>query len=87
MPETTPGVVIASWAKFTALLLVGGLVGGVLLWLLWRGRLPLRWIGLIAIAALMAVAPYIVLFAQYGSPTPETPGCRRSARRSGRNES
>jgi hypothetical protein len=68
------GVVIASWAKFTALLLVGGLVGGVLLWLLWRGRLPLRWIGLIAIAALMAVAPYIVLFAQYGSPTPETPG-------------
>jgi len=68
------GVILASWAKFTALLLVGGLVGGVLLWLLWRGRLPSRWVGPIAIAALLAVAPYVALFAQYGSPTPRTPG-------------
>jgi hypothetical protein len=68
------GVIIASWAKFTALLLAGGLVGGVLLWLVWRGRLPLRWIVPIAIAALVAIAPYVVLFAQYCSPTPETPG-------------
>jgi hypothetical protein len=68
------GVVLASWAKFTALLLVGGLVGGVLLWLLWRGRLPSRWLGLIVIAALLAVAPYVALFVQYGSPTPRTPG-------------
>src|ERR1700722_7771848 len=68
------GVILASWAKFTALLLVGGLVGGVLLWLLWRRRLPSRWVGLIAIAALLAVAPYVALFAQYGRPTPKTPG-------------
>ena len=68
------GVILASWAKFTALLLVGGLVGGVLLWLLWRGRLPSRWVGLIAIAALLAAAPYVALFVQYGSPTPRTPG-------------
>lgn len=68
------GVIIASWAKFTALLLVGGLVAGVLLWLLWRGRLPSRWIPLIAIAALLAIAPYIALIAQYGSPTPRTAG-------------
>lgn len=68
------GVVIASWAKFTALLLAGGLVGGVLLWLLWQRRLPSRWIMPIAMAALLASAPYIVLFAQYGSPTPRTPG-------------
>jgi hypothetical protein len=68
------GVILASWAKFTALLLVGGLVGGVLLWLLWRGRLPSRWVGLIVIAALLAVAPYVALFVQYGSPTPRTPG-------------
>lgn len=68
------GVIVASWAKFTGLLLAGGLVGGVLLWLLWRGRLPSRWIGLIAIAALLASAPYIALFAEYGSPTPRTPG-------------
>ena len=68
------GVILASWAKFTALLLVGGLVGGVLLWLLWRGRLPSRSVGLIAIAALLAVAPYVALFVQYGSPAPRTPG-------------
>jgi hypothetical protein len=68
------GVILASWAKFTALLLVGGLVGGVLLWLLWRRRLPSRSVGLIAIAALLTVAPYVALFMQYGSPTPRTPG-------------
>jgi hypothetical protein len=46
----------------------------VLLWLLWRGRLPSRWVGLIVIAALLAVAPYVALLVQYGSPTPRTPG-------------
>jgi hypothetical protein len=68
------GVVVASWAKFTALLLVGGLVGGVLLCLLWRGRVPSRWIAPIAVAALLACAPYIALIVQYGSPTPMTAG-------------
>ena len=68
------GVVVASWAKFTGLLLAGGLVGGVLLWLLWRGRLPSRWIAPIAVAALLACAPYFALMAQYGSPTPMTVG-------------
>ena len=68
------GVIVASWAKFTGLLLVGGLVAGVLLWLLWRGRLRPQWIWLIVAAALVAGAPYIALFAQYGSPTPRTPG-------------
>ena len=68
------GVIVASWAKFTGLLLAGGLVAGVLLWLLWRGRLQSRWIMPIAIAALLASAPYAALFAQYGSPTPRTAG-------------
>lgn len=68
------GVIVASWAKFTGLLLAGGLVAGVLLWLTWRGRLPSRWIVPIAIAALLAGAPYMAFFAQYGSPTPRTPG-------------
>ncbi|MGZ3294926.1 MAG: hypothetical protein ACXU9D_16850 [Xanthobacteraceae bacterium] len=68
------GVIVASWAKFTGLLLAGGLIAGVLLWLLWRGRLPSRWIAPIAIAALLAGAPYLAFFAQYGSPTPRTPG-------------
>jgi hypothetical protein len=68
------GVILASWAKFTALLLTGGLIAGVLLWMLWRRRLQPRSIALIAIAVLMAAAPYIALFVQYGSPTPRTAG-------------
>jgi hypothetical protein len=36
------GIIVASWAKLTGLLLVGGLVSGVLAWLLWRGRLQSR---------------------------------------------
>jgi hypothetical protein len=56
------------------LLLVGGLVGGALLWMLWRGRLQPRWSVPIAIAVLLAGAPYFALLAQYGSPTPSTPG-------------
>jgi hypothetical protein len=68
------GVIVASWAKFTGLLLAGGLVGGVLLWLLWRGRLQSGWIVPIVIALLLAGAPYVALFAQYGSPVPRTPG-------------
>ncbi len=68
------GVVVASWAKMTALLLTGGLLGGVLLWMMWRGRFQARWIAPIAIAALLACAPYIALFIQYGSPAPATAG-------------
>jgi hypothetical protein len=68
------GVIIASWAKFPPMLQTGGLVGGVLVWMLWHRRLDWRWIGPIAIAALIAGAPYIVFFAQYGSPAPRTPG-------------
>jgi hypothetical protein len=68
------GVIIAAWAKFTALLLAGGLVGGVLLWLWWRGRVPSRWIAPIAVAVLLACAPYIAFIVQYGSPTPMTAG-------------
>lgn len=68
------GVIIAAFAKFTALLLAGGLVGGVLLWLWWHGRAPSRWIAPIAIAVLVACAPYLALTLQYGSPTPMTAG-------------
>ncbi len=68
------GVVIASWAKLTGLLLIGGMAGGVLAWLLWRGRIRLHLLVPIAIAALIATAPYIALTAQYGNPTPDTAG-------------
>ncbi len=68
------GVVIASWAKLTGLLLAGGMLGGVLAWLAWRGRVQRGWIAPVVIAALLAGAPYIAFVVQYGSPVPDTPG-------------
>lgn len=68
------GVVIASWAKLTGMLLAGGMLAGVLGWLLWRGRFRREWIVPIVVAALLAVAPYAALMLQYGSPAPNTPG-------------
>lgn len=67
-------VIAASWAKLTGLLLVGGLLSGVFVWLLWRKRLQPQWIVLIAIAALLAIAPYAAFIAHYGNPAPNTPG-------------
>ncbi len=66
------GVVIAAWAKLTALLLVGGMAGGVLLWLIWRGQFRRDWILPTALATVLAAAPYIAFAAQYGSPAPFT---------------
>jgi hypothetical protein len=71
---TLGSVVIASWAKMTALLLVGGLAGGVLVWMIWRGRFQARWATPVVIAALLAGAPYVALVLQYGSPAPSTSG-------------
>jgi hypothetical protein len=68
------GVLIASWAKLTGLMLSGGMLGGVFLWLLWRRHFRQEWVLPIAAAALLAAAPYFVLILQYGSPTPNTPG-------------
>lgn len=68
------GLIVASWAKLTGFLLVGGMLGGVSAWLIWRGRLRPGWIALIAIALLAAMLPYIALFLQYGSVAPSTPG-------------
>ena len=68
------GVVIAGWAKFTGFMLTGGLVGAALLYLLWRGQLRAALLVPAALAFLLALAPYVVFFVQYGSPTPDTPG-------------
>jgi hypothetical protein len=68
------GVVIASWAKLTGLMLAGGMICSVLLWLSWRGRLQVRWLVPIAIAALLAAVPFIVFMAHYGNPAPNTLG-------------
>lgn len=68
------GVVAAGLAKFTALLLIGGCAGPVLLRLVVRGRLPGTALIAAALALALAAAPYAVLLAQYGSPVPEVPG-------------
>jgi hypothetical protein len=68
------GLIIASWAKLTGLLLTGGMLGGVLVWLLWRGRLSPSWLVPVAMATLLAAAPYIYFIAQYGNPAPNTVG-------------
>jgi hypothetical protein len=67
------GLIAASWAKLTGLLLIGPMLGAVIAYLLWRRRL--RWSLLlpIALAFAFAAAPYIIYAAQYGSPTPPTP--------------
>jgi hypothetical protein len=67
------GVVIAAWAKLTGLLLTGGFLNAVLVYLLWCGRLPHKWLGVAALALALAAAPYLIFISQYGSPTPETP--------------
>jgi hypothetical protein len=72
LPATLAGLVVASWAKLTGLLLTGGLLGGVLAYLFWRGRLRAAWLVPIAIAFLLSLAPYAAFVWQYGSPTPDT---------------
>jgi hypothetical protein len=67
------GLIAASWAKLTGLLLVGAMLSTVIIYLMWRQRL--RWSLLlpIALAFALAAAPYIIFAVQYGSPTPQTP--------------
>jgi hypothetical protein len=67
------GLIAASWAKLTGLLLTGTMLGAVIAYLMWRRRL--RWSLLlpIALAFAVAAAPYIIYAVQYGSPTPQTP--------------
>jgi hypothetical protein len=67
------GVIVASWAKLTGLLLPGAMVSAVIVYLLRRRRL--RWSLLIpaALAIAFAAAPYLIDVVQYGSATPQTP--------------
>jgi hypothetical protein len=67
------GVIAASWAKLTGLLLSGAMLGAVIAYLLWRRRLHLSLLVPIALAFALAAAPYIIFVVQYGSPTPQTP--------------
>jgi hypothetical protein len=67
------GLIAASWAKLTGLLLTGAMLGAVIVYLMWRRRLRLSLLVPIGLAFALAAAPYIIYAAQYGSPTPQTP--------------
>jgi hypothetical protein len=71
------GVVLASWAKLTGLLLTAGLVSGTIAYMVWRKQLPRTrtWICIVAVVLVFAIAaaPYVEFVLRYGSPTPETP--------------
>jgi hypothetical protein len=67
------GLIAASWAKLTGLLLSGTMLGAVVAYLLWRQRLHWSLLVPIALAFALAAAPYIIFVVQYGSPTPQTP--------------
>jgi hypothetical protein len=68
------GLVVASLSKLTGLLLTGGMLAVVFAYLLWRGRFRRAWIFPVALAATLALAPYLFFLVHYGSPTPNTPG-------------
>jgi hypothetical protein len=67
------GLIAASWAKLTGLLLTGAMLGAVIVYLMWRQRLHWGLLVPIALVFALAAAPYIIFVAQYGSPAPDTP--------------
>jgi hypothetical protein len=67
------GVIAASWAKLTGLLLTAPMLGGVLAYLVWRRRLSWSWALAAAAVFVVAAAPYLEFMLRYGSSTPETP--------------
>jgi len=67
------GVIAASWAKLTGLLLTSGFLGAVIVYLIQQKRLSFKLFVASAFAVAIAAAPYVVFIWQYGSPTPETP--------------
>jgi hypothetical protein len=68
------GLVAAGWAKLTGLLLTGGMLSGVIAYLLWRKRLSWTWTIAAVLTFTLAAAPYFEFMLSYGSPTPETHG-------------
>ena len=67
------GMIVASFAKLTGLLLTGAMMGAVIAYLTWRRRFAWPLLIAAAFAFAVAAAPYITFYAQYGSPTPQTP--------------
>jgi hypothetical protein len=67
------GVVVASWAKLTGLMLVGGFVTAAVGYLMLRRRLSFVWAAPVIGTLVVASIPYILFMMQYDSPTPNTP--------------
>jgi hypothetical protein len=69
------GVIAAGWAKLTGLILVGGMVGGVIAYMIWRKHMRWSWTIAAASSFALAAAPYVIYLFQYHSgPVPTTPG-------------
>lgn len=66
------GLVVAGWAKLTGLLLAGTAVTTVLAYFAWEKRFRPIWIVPTVSAFLLAVLPYLLFIAHYGSPVPDT---------------
>jgi len=66
------GLVIAAAAKLTGFLLVGGFLGALFLYLVWRKQMTRGWLVLFVAAFLVAAAPYLAFLVQYRSLAPET---------------
>jgi hypothetical protein len=67
------GMILASAAKLTGLLLVGTGLAITFALLATRSRINRIDLLIVAGSLLVAAAPYLVLMLQYGSPTPDTP--------------
>lgn len=67
------GVLLASAAKVTGLMLAGGLLGGLALWLALQRRMSTADIAIVVGALAFCTLPYLLFFLEYGSPTPNTP--------------
>lgn len=68
------GMIAASFAKLTGLVLTGGMLASVFALMFRRGQLRLSWLALAAAAGAVACAPYLMFWIRYGGPAPVTPG-------------
>ena len=66
------GVLIASAAKITGLMLAGGMLGAVMLVALWQRRATAANFTFSLLAIAVSTVPYIALMLEYGSPAPNT---------------
>jgi hypothetical protein len=66
------GVLVASAAKITGLMLAGGLLGAVMLVARWQRRVAVADILISLLAIGIGAIPYVALMLEYGSPAPNT---------------